>query len=167
MRVTCGDSDDIIVPWPWAEVELYDPSGIVSNRATGAVITNATVTLYKVPGALPDDDGGPKQCRTVTTRPGGASGNWSGLPAANLASSVLPDLLFDPGEISPVVNPQQTNSIGYYGWDVAKGCWFVKVEAAGYKTVISPLVGVPPAVLDLDIKMDAAGGKVFLPALSK
>jgi hypothetical protein len=163
---SCGDIDDVIVEWPWTEVELYDPSGIVSDRATGAPIVNATVTLYKVPGALPDEGGTTKQCRTVDTRPGGSGGNWDSLPAANPASGVLPDLLFVPGEISPVVNPQQTNSIGYYGWNVAKGCWFVKVEASGYKTVVSPLVGVPPAVLDLNIKMDR-GGKTFLPLAKK
>ena len=164
---SCGDLDDVIVEWPWFDVELYDPSGIVSDRATGQSIVNATVTLYKVPGALPDEGNVTKQCRTINTRPGGSGGNWDSLPAANLASGVLPDLLFDPGEISPVINPQQTNSIGYYGWNVAKGCWFIKVEATGYKTVISPLVGVPPAVTDLNIKLDKNGGTVFLPFLRK
>jgi hypothetical protein len=147
-------------------VVLYDPSGIVSDKATGQPIVGATVTLYKVPGALPDEGGVTKQCRTVDTRPGGAGGNWDSLPPANLASGVLPSLLFDPGEIKPVVNPQKTNSIGYYGWDVAKGCWFVKVEAQGYQTVISPLVGVPPAVLDLNIKMER-GGKLVLPFIRR
>ncbi len=107
-----------------------------------------------------------KQCRTVDTRPGGSGGNWASLPAANPASGVLPDLLFVPGEISPVINPQTTHSIGYYGWNVAKGCWLVKVEASGYQTIVSALVGVPPAVLDLNIKM-VRGGKVLLPLVRR
>ena len=166
---TCGDGDDVIVEWPWFDVELYDPSGIVSDKATGAPIEGATVTLYKVSGALPDEGNVTKQCRTIDTRPGGTGGNWESLPAATLANGVQPDLLFDPGEISPVINPQKTNSIGYYGWNVAKGCWFIKVEATGYKTVISPLVGVPPAVTDLNIKMEPVGGagNVYLPLVTK
>ena len=164
---TCDDDDDYTVEWEWIYIELYDPSGIVSDHATAKPIENATVTLFKVPGALPDEGGATKQCRTIDTRPGGAGGNWDSLPAANEASGGLPDLLFDPGEISPVINPQKTNTEGYFGWNVAKGCWFVKVEATGYKMVISALVGVPPAVTDLNIKLDEAGVKVFLPLLRK
>ena len=161
----CGDDDDVIIIFEWVYIILYDPSGIVSDKLTGQPIKDATVTLYKVPGALPDEGGVTKQCRTVDTRPGGASGNWDSLPAAILASGVLPDQLFDPAEISPVLNPQKTNDEGRYGWDVAKGCWFVKVEASGYATKISALVGVPPAVTDLNIKLEKAGIKVFLPLL--
>jgi hypothetical protein len=161
------ETGELVVDWVLTRIQLIDPSGIVSDRATGKPIVGATVTLYKVPGAMPDEGGVTKQCRTINTRPGGAGGNWDSLPPANLASGVLPNLFFDPGEISPVVNPQTTSSEGRYAWDVVKGCWFIKVEAAGYKTVISPLVGVPPEVKDLNIKMDKQGVKVFLPFLRK
>ena len=165
---TCGDSDDVIIEWPYVDIVLIDPSGIVSDKATGKPIPDATVTLYRVPGALPDEGSVTKQCRTVNTRPGGTGGNWDSLPAASLASGMLPDLLFDPAEISPIVNPQTTNDIGHFGWDVVKGCWFVKVEAPGYATKISAVVGVPPAVLDLNIKLEKSGGfKVFLPLVRR
>ncbi|MCB0005767.1 MAG: hypothetical protein KDE04_04915, partial [Anaerolineales bacterium] len=41
----------------------------------------------------------------------------------------------------------------YYGWDVATGCWFVVVEAPGYATLTSPVVGVPPEVVDLNLSL--------------
>ena len=70
--------------------------------------------------------------------------------------------------MSPAVNPQRTGADGRYGWDVATGCWYVGVSAPGYASVNSPIVGVPPAVTDLDIELKPAGQhKVYLPLLQK
>lgn len=157
----CNQDFDLIIPV--VEVILYDPSGIVRNAVTNLPIADATVTLYRVPGAQPDSGGITRDCRTVDTRPGGITGNWSSLPQANLASGVMPDLLFDPADISPAINPPLTNDNGRYGWDVVQGCWFVKVVKAGFVTKISALVGIPPAVTDLDITLQP--NAIYLPLI--
>ena len=53
----------------------------------------------------------------------------------------------------PAVNPQYTDADGRYGWDVAEGCYYVVVLADGYAERVSPIVGVPPAVTDLDLEL--------------
>ncbi len=55
--------------------------------------------------------------------------------------------------MDPKVNPFITNSVGYYGWNVAEGCWYVVVEADGYNTLTSPVVGVPTEVTDLHLAL--------------
>lgn len=137
-----------------AVIELYDPSGIITDASTGLPIVGATVTLYKVPFALPDTAGTTQDCRTTLTRPGS---DWSGVPAATLGSGVLADPTLSPAEIDPLINPQLTTSEGRYGWNVATGCWFIKVDAAGYESKVSPLVGVPPEVTDLHLALVPIG----------
>jgi hypothetical protein len=44
-----------------------------------------------------------------------------------------------------------------------EGCWFVVVEAAGYARTISPVVGVPPAVTDLNLALKKATTALYLP----
>jgi hypothetical protein len=142
---------------------LYDPSGIVRNAITKQPIANATVTLQRVPNGLPDFDGQTNQCRTTETRPGGA---WTGVPAG--AGGRIEDPFSAPASMSPALNPQQTNAEGRYGWDVTAGCWYVTVSARGYASVTSPLVGVPPAVTDLDIELQPNGERsVYLPGVRR
>lgn len=146
-------------------ITLYDPSGIITDASTGEPIVGATVTLYKIPFAMPDTDASPGDCRTVDTR---SAPEFAGEPSANLASGVPADPSLAPAEINPQVNPQLTNVEGRYGWDVAIGCWFVVVEAPGYATRVSPAVGVPPEVTDLHLALTPAaptgggGGDVAL-----
>ena len=45
------------------------------------------------------------------------------------------------------------DTTGYYGWDVAPGCWYLRVSAPGYEAMTSPVVGVPTAVTDLDLAL--------------
>ena len=54
---------------------------------------------------------------------------------------------------SPTLPYQYTTVAGYYGWDVPQGCWYVTVEAEGYESLVSPVVGVPPEVTDLDLAL--------------
>ena len=63
------------------------------------------------------------------------------------------------------MNPQITGDDGRYGWNVVTGCWYVVVEAPGYLTKTSPLVGVPPEVTDLDLNLTPLDlpYKVYLP----
>jgi hypothetical protein len=37
---------------------------------------------------------------------------------------------------------------------VIRGCWYIKVEAPGYFTKYSTVVGVPPELIDLDIPLE-------------
>ena len=135
------------------QIVLHDPSGQITDDK-GNPIAGAIVNLYHIPYALPDKDGQTNDCRTIETRPGGVSGDWSAVPAAdiNAGAWINPDL--DGTQIiSPSINPQVTGRDGRYGWDVAEGCWYVSVEAKGYYTQVSPLVGVPPEVTDLNLTL--------------
>lgn len=145
---------------------LYDPRGIVRNALTNQPIANATVTLYRDPVGLPDAPPQSNQCRTIDTRPGGVSGNWTSLPAAT--GGLLADAFSAPALMQPAVNPQKTASDGRYGWDVATGCWHVTVSAPGYGSVSSAWVGVPPEVTDLDILLQpGATQPVYLPLVRR
>lgn len=77
------------------------------------------------------------------------------------------DALNNVQRINPQMNPQITGSDGGYAWDVVEGCWFVAVEAPGYRTVISPMVGVPPEVTDLHIALTPGGAEVYLPLIQR
>ncbi len=141
---------------PFGTPQLYDPSGVITDAVTSLPVSGATVSLLRLAPALPDVTGPPvltRQCRTIDTRPGGVGGVWTG-SAADTGIFETPG--FSPPQISPNVNPQVTGSDGRYGWDVVTGCWYVKVSAPGYIPKISALVGVPPAVTDLDLTLQPA-----------
>jgi len=72
--------------------------------------------------------------------------------------------------ISPTINPQLTGDDGYYGWEVAEGCWYVTIEADGYEPKASYVVGVPPAVTDLNMALQPLAlpsQQVYLPLIMK
>jgi hypothetical protein len=147
---------------------VFDPSCYVRNANTSQPITNASVSLYKVPFALPDTSTQTRGCRTIETRPGGISGTWQTLPPANTATGLLEDPSFSPPRIDPPVNPQLTDDQGHFGWDVSTGCWFVVVSAPGYVTEARPAAGIPPEVTDLDVYLTPEGAnKVYLPLVMK
>ncbi|MDQ3741338.1 MAG: carboxypeptidase-like regulatory domain-containing protein, partial [Actinomycetota bacterium] len=58
----------------------------------------------------------------------------------------------DPG-IMPKMNPQVTGANGLFQWDVSVGRYRVVVTKAGYDTVTSRAVDIPPPVLDLHVPM--------------
>jgi Leucine-rich repeat (LRR) protein len=135
------------------EIVLYDPSGIITDAATGQPIKNARVTLYQIAGWFPRldaSDNAPNTCESNNSKTAGVP--WSQPAPTNLGAAYNPDTPV----ASPQVNPQFTNAQGRYGWDVATGCWYVVVSAPGYTTKVSPVVGVPPEVTDLDIKLEKA-----------
>jgi len=149
------------------EIQLYDPSGQITDGESGALVAEATVTLYQVPNWLPDTPSERRNCRTVATRNGD---DWSAEPAADIDLGVVvnPDLsgLENAPAISPTLNPQSTDAQGRYGWDVSQGCWYVVVQAPGYETRVSPVVGVPPEVTDLNLPLmplHKRDGALFLP----
>ena len=108
----------------------YDPSGIVTDATSGEPVVGATVHLHHVPGWTPQTGSGPypaNSCQTNETKPAGTAWNQpapTGLGELVNAASPM---------ISPNVNPFVTNNVGYYGWDVAEGCWYVTVTALGYE----------------------------------
>ena len=144
---------------------LYDPSGFVTDANTGLPISGASVTLYRAPALQPDTRTQTLGCPTVNTRPGGMGGSWDSLPPADIGVGTLEDPLFSPAQIDPAVNPQLTDDQGHFGWNVVAGCWFVSASAAGYATKISPLVGVPPEVTDLNFALQpvAPQFQLYLP----
>ena len=105
-------------------VRRWDPSGYVTDQATGLPIAGAVVKLYRLN------------------------------PETALFEFVDPDVEDNSMLIDPAINPQITNAIGYYGWDVAPGTYYVAVHRDGYVDVDqSRVVVVPPPVTDLDIQM--------------
>jgi hypothetical protein len=155
VQVACPDStNDIAI----GRIVLYDPSGDITDAVTGAPVAGARVTLYTLPDWEPKTsatDDRANTCHTIDTRPGDT---WDGLPPAraldeNLGIPALPA----SGRIDPALNPQVTGADGRYGWDVAGGCWYIEVRAEGYTPQISPVVGVPPEVTDLDLALTPTG----------
>jgi hypothetical protein len=154
-----GGGDDLGTP------QLYDPSGVIRDATTNQPVSNATVTLYRVPSALPDTPTQTRNCRTLDTRGGN---DWGNVGAGSGGTFEQPG--FTPAQISPNVNPQITGADGRYGWNVVTGCWYVTVSAPGYLPKTSALVGVPPEVTDLDMSLtpgETPKRFVFLPLLRK
>ena len=63
-----------------------------------------------------------------------------------------------PPVIDPEENPQTTDSIGHYGWDVQEGYYYVHVAKAGFSPKDSPVVYVPPEVTTLNVWLDPIAG---------
>ncbi len=131
---------------------LIDPSGFITDAETGEPIVNAKVTLYKLDNWTTKESAAdirPNTCHTLETR---GDITWNKMVAApEVGRPANPAA--DPQEIDPTVNPFYTDSTGYYSWDVSEGCWYIVVEADGYETRVSPAVGIPPEVTDLDLTM--------------
>ncbi len=131
-------------------VNLYDPSGSIVNAITGQPVEGATVMLYHVPRWRPKV--GPNDNRLNT-----CESNRSKIPDAPWSQKAPTDLGVIVNPETKLVDPplyyQTTDNVGYYGWDVSEGCWYVVVEAKSYISLTSPVVGVPPEVTDLDLAL--------------
>jgi len=167
MRVTsvCGAVNNSTTV---GNVILFDPSGVIRDQQTGAPVAGATVTLYRVPAAVPDKPNQPGACRTVDTR---GSNDWETLSATTATETqrINPELdtINNIIQIDPPINPQVTGSDGSYGWDVVEGCWYITIAAPGYQSKTSPLVGVPPAVTDLNLRLAKAAHIIHLPLIQR
>ena len=132
-----------------------DPSGLVSDASTHDPLTNATVTLYRVPGwtarASAADNAKPNTCESNNSKPDGA--RWSQPAPTNEGQEA------DTAHISPARNPLYTGSDGRYGWTVPNGCWYVLVtNPPDYYATASFVVGTPPAVSDLNVALKSTSG---------
>ena len=131
-------------------VQLFDPSGILSDAVTGDPVVGASITLHEVPtwrARTAPNDTAPGTCESNDSK--APEDPWS--QEAPTGLGVVIDQ--ESERISPNMNPQPTSATGYYGWDVAAGCWYVTVVAEGYAPLTSPVVGVPPEVIDLDLDL--------------
>ncbi len=138
------------------------------TAATNQPIADATVSLYRQLGALPDTPSQSRACRTLDTHGGN---DWSKVAVGSNGIFAQPG--FSPAQNAPDVNPQITGADGRYGWNVVTGCWYVTVSAPGYKSKTSALVGVPPEVTDLDMTLEPGETplptekKVYLPVVTR
>jgi hypothetical protein len=150
-----GVPSEIIV----GHITVYDPSGIISDAHSSDPVVGAMVKLYYVPGWIPrtgPTDTRPNTCESNRSKDAGVP--WSQPAPTELG--VVPNPEFKP--YAPLLSYQLTDAVGYYGWDVSEGCWYVEVEAVGYESLTSPVVGVPPEVTDLDLTLTPKL-RVFLP----
>jgi Leucine-rich repeat (LRR) protein len=161
VAITCsGDTKETDI----GVIVLYDPSGFITDAHSGQPVVGATVTLYHVPGWEPrtgPDDDRPNTCQSHDSK--GPDDPWNQLAPTHLGVMVNLDVT----PVSPPVAYQATNVEGYYGWDVSEGCWYVTVEAEGYKSLVSPVVAVPPEVTDLDLALTPLDGDftLYLPVI--
>ena len=115
-----------------------DPSGYVYDAVTEKRLPDVTATLYWIPFDEKDEDTTPADTEYGTV--------WD-------------------AEEWDQTNPILTDAEGKYAWDVPEGWWRVKYEKAGYETVWSEWMTVPPEQTDVNIGMTATGAAVFEPAL--
>jgi hypothetical protein len=143
---------------PVGSIQLYDPSGNITDAVTSNPIQGAEVLLFNVPGwtAETASDSDPTTCESNATK--GTDG-WNATPVPSDSSSYeLANIYADPAIMDPEVNPFVTNAEGRYGWDVAAGCWFIEVSKTGYVTKRSTVVGVPTEVTDLHLALQPVAG---------
>ena len=148
VQVICDGETTIVTPL--GEIVLYDPSGIITDADSGEPVVGAEVHLYKVPSWSPQVGDPPYAADTCETNETKEPGSDWDQPAPTDVGELVNAA--SPG-ISPNVNPFVTNDVGYYGWDVAEGCYYVQVSAEGYQLLVSPVVGVPSEVTDLDLEL--------------
>jgi len=147
LGVTCdGEHNTPVV----GDITLFEPSGLVSDAQTQEPVTDVTVMLHNVPGWKPKtgpDDDRPNTCESNLSKSEGDP--WSQPAPTELGIIANADVK----AFTPDLPYQQTTVEGYYGWDVSYGCWYITVEAEGYESLTSPVVGAPPEVTDLDLAL--------------
>ncbi len=120
------------------------PTGRVIDAQSGAPVANAVVTLVQQPLAE-----GETSCPVQAA----AEGEWVDLQSANA----------DTAGITPLLNPQQSDDAGGFGWRLTgDGCWYVNVAAEGYASVTTLPFQGENALQDLTIALPLAQ-KSYLP----
>ena len=134
IEFTCPNGQTYV----WGFTVYIDPSGTVKT-ADGTPLEGATVTLYY------SESGAPGSFVQV---PDGAA-----VPVPDLAAIMSP---------SNRRNPDTTNALGQYGWDVITGFYIVRAEKTGCTSpqdhsqpfVESGILTIPPAVTGVDLILD-------------
>jgi hypothetical protein len=135
---------------------IYTWSGTISNPPKGYVLVKISVgadTYYQVIGkiALIDPSGYIYNNANSEKVPGATvTLYWFNVATGQFEVAVSSKVAYDPA-----INPQISDEDGYYGWDVAPGRYYVKVERTWFDTVNqSRAVTVPPEVTDLHVYMN-------------
>lgn len=102
---------------------IYDPSGYVYEAVPSNRLEGVTATCYYKDSIQ------------------NGYGDWE-----------VHEALWDASEFEQV-NPQQTDDMGKYGWDVPMGKWQVRYEKDGYEPTRSEWLPVPPPQLEVNIPM--------------
>ena len=105
-----------------------DPSGYVYDAITNERLQGVTATAYCVEYDESEDF-------------------WDNMPSANVYGTLWNSLEYNQS------NPLITDAEGRYAWDVPEGWWRVKYEKAGYETVWSHWMPVPPVQTEVNIGM--------------
>ncbi len=128
------------------ETVLFTTTGTVFGP-NHAPVRGAKVTLFRVQGLRARVAGWDAEPFTCPSRASTAQwGNLAPTTGAVFAHPTAEGLI-------PAVNPQITGQSGEFGWVLPPGCWFVRVEAAGYAPGVSALAGAPPRVFGLDVAL--------------
>ena len=114
---------------------VIDPSGYVYDIDSLKRISDVKTTAYYIPFD-------------------GSSDFWANVPEASITGTV-----WNAQEYNQE-NPIYTNTDGKYAWDVPEGWWRVKYEKAGYETVWSEWLPVPPPQTEVNIGMKALASSV-------
>lgn len=160
-----------------------DPRGEIgtlgSSPRTATPVTNATVTLYSyepAPNATPQfypwsvgtTFNSTKHCYTTLNSPPSSTPGWiAGLQ--RVATTEATGGRKNTHNGTNPQNPQDTTSVGTYGWTVTVDrCYFVTVQwgtGVNAFSAISPLVGVVPSTNDsmeiLDLCVDSKGASFW------
>ena len=107
VEYTCGGQPTLVVV---GRIQLYDPSGAVTDAGTGQAVPGAQVVLFRIPGWRPDTTAEVRECRTVNTRNGPT---WENQPAAASQLGAAMNTIWMPRN-QFAVNPQQTDEFGRY-----------------------------------------------------
>jgi hypothetical protein len=145
-------------------INFFTPLGAVIDASSGKPIPGAKVTLYQVPGWLPQtspDDNQYKTCQSNASKPADAPWSW----AAPLDAGILPNKWM--GDLWPEPPVQLSAPNGEYGWDLGPGCYYVMVEARGYNESPSMFFGSVPVVTDMNVKLYIRERYLFLPFLNR
>ena len=131
----------------------------VRDATTGAPIHDATVTLYQIPGWQPQST--PADETEGVCLLGSVTRAESQLPPSELGEWVEPpgeEEILTPIALTPALNPQSSDGEGRLGWTMSAGCWYVTVDAPGYQSLTSPVVGIldTPVTLDLPLMPQAS-----------
>jgi hypothetical protein len=165
VELTCDGQpgDEFLV----GTIDLYKPSGVISDAKTGAPLAGATVTLYQVLGWLPRNgpaDTRPDTCESTRSKALGAP--WSQPAPQGMGVIASPDALW-PYVPDPELARQQTDAGGRYGWRLYEGCWYVRVTAPGYAARVSPVVGTWYyfQASDVNVALSPLDHYLYLPAV--
>ncbi len=123
-----SETDGVMFNFRWK----IDPSGYVYDAYTNERLQGVTTTAY-----------------WIEYDPNDAT-FWDEIPADNEYGTLWNASEWDQ------INPLITDAEGRYSWDVPEGWWRVKYEKAGYETVWSHWMTVPPVQTDVNIGMTAA-----------